>query len=72
MGDLPRRMPGGAARQFGFFQQHDIAPTLMREVIGKAAAHDAAADDNDPGVRWNHAARSFKQMFPIDRCKRQM
>jgi hypothetical protein len=36
MGDLPRRVPGGAGGQLGLFQQHDLgAPALMGEMIGQ-------------------------------------
>ena len=35
----------------GFFQQHDIAPTFMGEVIGDATTHDPATHDD-------HACRS--------------
>jgi hypothetical protein len=50
MGDLPRRVPGRAGGQLGLFQQHDVAPALMGEMIGEPAAHDAAADDDDARV----------------------
>jgi hypothetical protein len=51
MRDLPRRVPGAAAGQFGLFQKHGVrAPSLMGEVIGKADAHDAAANNDDAGV----------------------
>jgi hypothetical protein len=50
MGDLPRRVPGRPGRQFGLFQQDHIGPAFMRQMVGQAAAHHAAADDDGLGV----------------------
>ena len=53
MGDLPRRVPCGAAGEFSFFQQNGVvAPAFVAEVVGKAHTHDAAPDDHDPCVCW--------------------
>ena len=50
MGDLAGGVPGGARGQLGLFQQHDVPPAFMGEVIGNPAPHDAAADNNDAGL----------------------
>ena len=49
-------MPGGAARELALFEQDDVVPAHLGEVIGHAAANDAAADDDDAGVLGNGAA----------------
>ena len=41
-------VPRGTGRQFVAFDQRDIAHASKREVIQDAAAHDAAADHDDP------------------------
>ena len=48
--NLCRRVPRGAARQFGPLQQDDVAAAVFSEVVGGAASHDAAADDHDLSV----------------------
>src|SRR6056297_2251853 len=51
MGDLPRRVPGRAAGQLRLFQQNHLwPPPLMRQVIGQAHPHDAAANNDHAGV----------------------
>ncbi len=54
LGDLSGSMPGGAGRQFGLFQQHNIRPAFMGQVIGNAASHHTTADDNYPCMRLHH------------------
>ena len=49
--DQSGRMPGGAAGQPALLEQHDVGEAQLRQVIGGRAAHDAAADDDDAGVR---------------------
>jgi hypothetical protein len=39
---------GGTARELGLLDQQHVAPAGAQEVIGDAAAGDAAADDDDP------------------------
>ena len=46
-----RRMPGGPRRQFGFFEQHHIAPADFGQMIEHARPDHAAADDHCPGCR---------------------
>jgi hypothetical protein len=76
MGDLPRRVPGRAAGQFGLFQQHDVrSPALMGEVIGEPDPHDSAADDDDAGVagkNFGHGLILFRVSKLLDRLKAQM
>ena len=57
VGDLTRRVPGGTGGQFRLFQKHDIAPAFVGEVIGKAAPHDAAANNDDPRGRGQIALK---------------
>ena len=45
-----RRVPGGAGRQFGFFEQHGVGPTELCEMVGDRDADAAAADNHSPGV----------------------
>jgi hypothetical protein len=33
-------------------EQHDVGAAALRQVIGCAGAHHAAADDNDLRCRW--------------------
>ena len=48
LADKTRRVPGGARRQLRFVEQQDFL-AHMGEVIGRGAANDAAADDDDFG-----------------------
>src|ERR1700682_3124164 len=56
LGDQPRRMTRRATGQVGFFEQHRVSPTRLRQVEGDAGAGDPAA--NDDGARtarqWRH------------------
>jgi hypothetical protein len=45
-------MPGRAAGEAALFEQHDIRPTELGQVIGNRAADNAAADNDDAGVSW--------------------
>ena len=47
LADQSRCVPGRAAAQPALFQQHDILPAVLRQMVGRRAAHDAAADDDD-------------------------
>ena len=48
LADQPRRMPGGAAGQLLAFQQHDVGPACLRQMIGHRTAGNAAPDDDGP------------------------
>ena len=52
------RVPGGAGREPVAFEDDDIGPPQMGQVIGDRRADDASADDDDPGSRgqrrWRH------------------
>ena len=67
-----RRMPGGARRQFGLFQQHGIRPAKLREVVGDRDADAAAADNHCPGMSA-HGLGSFphRSAEPAASCCRQ-
>ena len=50
-------VPGRTARQLVLLEQDDVAPSQLRQVVGKAATGNAAADDRDLGFRrhlWDH------------------
>src|SRR6185369_17855047 len=47
---IPRGVPGGAGGELVALQQQAIGPAELRQMIKRAAAHGAAADDHDPGV----------------------
>jgi hypothetical protein len=51
MGDLPAACQVEPEVSSAFSSKHDIAPALMGEMIGEPAAHDSAADDDDPRRR---------------------
>ena len=51
LADQPGGMEGRAGGQLRALQQHDLAPAAFRQMIGDAAADDAAADDHRPGMR---------------------
>ena len=42
-----RGVPGGATGQRVAFQQDDVGPAQLSEVVGDAGTHDAATDDDD-------------------------
>ena len=46
-----RRVPGRAGRQLAPLEEHDVGPAELRQVVQDAGADDAAADDDDLGVR---------------------
>ena len=48
LGDQPGGMPGGAGGEPLAFEQDDVGPSELGEVIGHRAADDAAADDDHP------------------------
>ena len=57
-----RRMPGGAGGELGAFEQDDILPPVLDEVVQDAATDDASADDSHSdmrfhasGLRWSEA-----------------
>src|SRR6056297_1787049 len=58
IGQKPRGVPGGAAREFVALDEHDILPARPREVIGDGSADSAAADDESLDVCL-HGADSF-------------
>jgi hypothetical protein len=45
-------MPGRAGRELAALEQDDVAPASFREVVGDAAADNAAADDDGLGMGW--------------------
>ncbi len=47
LADQARRMPRRAAGQGLSFEQDNVSPACLREVIGDTTADDAAADDDD-------------------------
>jgi len=47
---LARGGPGGATGQAALFQQQHIRPAQLGEMIGRADASDAAADNDDTGL----------------------
>ena len=51
--DEPRRMPARTGRELPAFQEDDVGPSELREVIGDARTGHAAADD--------HRARTLRQ-----------
>ena len=50
LADEPGGVPGRAARELALLEQHDVAPSELRQVVGGRAAGDAAADDDDAGA----------------------
>jgi hypothetical protein len=48
-----RGMPGGTGRQFGALQQHHVGPSLQCEVVQRADADHAAANDYDAGMSFH-------------------
>jgi hypothetical protein len=44
-------VPGGARRELGALEQHDVGPALLRQVIERGHADDPAADHHHPGMR---------------------
>ena len=46
--DHPRGVPGRPARELALVEEQHVGPALLRQVVGDAAAGDAAADDDDP------------------------
>jgi hypothetical protein len=57
-------MPRGPRRQLVALQQDRIAEPELGQMIERRAAHNAAADDDDGGVRWKdgfecHERRAF-------------
>jgi hypothetical protein len=46
-------MPGRPCRELMLLQQHDIGPAQVREMVGDAAAGDAAADDHHLSTGWH-------------------
>lgn len=67
MGDLPCGVPCAAAGQFRLFQQDRVCPpAFVAEVIGQSYAHDATADDDNPGLCWEfsrHKTPLFESIF---------
>ena len=72
LGNLPRRMPGGSGGQLCLLQQHHVSPAFMSQVIGQAAAHDTAADNDDPGLVGKHKKVSLIQFICVDAIIVQM
>jgi hypothetical protein len=63
--DKPRRMPRGAAGELAALQQKHIRPMILSQMVGRGAADDAAADDNNLGMggqrRHSSPWRSLKR-----------
>ena len=51
LSDQPGRVPGGAAGEALALDQHDVALAQQRQMIGDRGADDAAAHDDDFGLR---------------------
>ncbi len=52
-------MPRGAVGQLVLLEQHHVGLAHLGEVVGDAAAEDAAADDDDPRLRRNGSDGTF-------------
>ena len=50
LADEARRVPGRAGREVVLLDEHDVLPAEPREVVGDAAAADASADHDGPGL----------------------
>ena len=48
-----RRVPGGAGGQFRALQQHHVRPAFHGQVVQRADADHAAADDDDAGMSFH-------------------
>ncbi len=46
-------VPGRAGGELGALDQHEVVPAALGQVIGDAGADDAAADDDDLGMRFS-------------------
>ena len=46
-------VPSGACRQLGSLEQRDIGPTFLRQMVERADANNATADDYDPKMRFH-------------------
>jgi hypothetical protein len=46
----PCSVPGRTTRQLTLLQEHDVGHSTECEVVGDAATHDAATDDDDLGL----------------------
>src|SRR6266446_6723321 len=53
--DEPGGVPGRAARELLALEQNDVTPAELDQVIGDAAAGDAATDDDDAGLGHGRA-----------------
>ena len=60
LADQPRRMPGGATGQLLAFQQHHVGAASQGQVVGDAAAHNAAADNHHLRPIWQVHGITFR------------
>ena len=58
-------MPGRAGGQLALLEQHDVGLVVARQMIGRRAADDAAADDDDLGMRGQGHDRVFPYVRAI-------
>jgi hypothetical protein len=72
MGDLTGCVPGGAGSQFCLFQQNNIVPTLMRQMVGQSTAHNASANDYDAGRCGKIIAHEKLRLKVLDKLIKQM
>ena len=54
-------VPGRSRGQLSLLDQHDVAPSLLHQVIEEADAHDPAAHNDNPRLRlhFEHCSRSL-------------
>ena len=65
LADEPGRVPGRATGDVAPLQQEHVAPAQLREVVGDAAAGDAAANHHDPRVRRERARHRAIRLRPL-------
>ena len=56
VGDLGRRVPGRAAGQLVPLHEHHVRPALLRQMVQRGAARDAAPDHYGFGPRFHALA----------------
>ena len=66
LADQPRRMPGGAAGQLLAFQQNNVGPACLCQMIGNRTAGNAAPDDDGPCLCRN----SHVSLYPLSVSRR--
>src|SRR3984957_1861496 len=59
-----RRMPGGTRGQFALFDEHDVGPADLGQVIERACARHAATDDDGSSGRLHEMPSTFVKASP--------